>query len=358
MKKALVLVLALVCIGTVMAAAAPKVAVLDAVLSERMDPNVAIGVTEKISEELVSSGRFTVLDRTTVGQSLKEIEFQMSGMVSDEQIKKAGEQLNTRLGAAYVVVARVSQVGDTYFVTAKMIDIKTGEITAQASAEQEGKISVTLKIAQAVGKKLAGGVKEPAQEPAPVTVVEKKPVAAPAAAAVQAPKKLRNRFAVYYSQPYLDGDLEYIIDSTVTGIWYESFGFSMEWLQFVWNGLYVSAFLTGMIENVTDGIDTYSVFEPIYDVQLGVGWGIPLGRTLQVTAGVHAGFAGYSFGSYWLDYGDSYSGYVLGADIGLDWAILNTLGLCLRVDYSSGTMASDTVAESYLGLQIGVGWMY
>ena len=166
--KVLVLVLALVCMSVALAAAAPKVAVLDAVLTEKMDPNVAIGVTEKISEELVSSGRFTVLDRTTVGQSLKEIEFQMSGMVSDEQIKKAGEQLNSRLGAAFVVVARVSQVGDTYFVTAKMIDIRTGEITAQASAEQEGKLAITLKLAQAVGKKLAGGVKEMVEEPEPV----------------------------------------------------------------------------------------------------------------------------------------------------------------------------------------------
>ncbi len=162
--KALIPVLALLCLSAAAAAAAPKVAVLDAVLPEKMDVNVAIGVTEKISEELVGSGKFTVLDRTTVGQSLKEIEFQMSGMVSDEQIKKAGEQLNSRLGASFVVVSRVSQVGDTFFVTAKMIDIKTGEITAQASSEQEGKLAVTLKIAQAVGKKLAGGVREPPAE--------------------------------------------------------------------------------------------------------------------------------------------------------------------------------------------------
>ncbi|MBE3063627.1 MAG: hypothetical protein IMZ69_01250 [Spirochaetes bacterium] len=170
-QKGFIFVLAFACLSA--AAAAPKVAVLDAVLPERMDINVAIGVTEKISEELVGSGKFTVLDRTTVGQSLKETEFQMSGMVSDEQIKKAGEQLNSRLGASFVVVSRVSQIGGTYFVTAKMIDIKTGEITAQASSEQEGKVAVTLKIAQAVGKKLAGGVKEPAA--VTTEVAEKKP---------------------------------------------------------------------------------------------------------------------------------------------------------------------------------------
>ena len=141
-------------------AANPKVAVLDALLPEKMDKNVAIGVTEKISEELVASGRFMVLDRTTVAKSLEEIEFQMSGLVSDEDIRKAGNQLGSRLGAAFVVVARVSQVGDTYFISAKMIDVRTGEITAQASDESEGKIAITLKIAQNVGRKLATGARE------------------------------------------------------------------------------------------------------------------------------------------------------------------------------------------------------
>jgi hypothetical protein len=80
--------------------------ILDAVLPEKMEKDVAIGITEKISEQLVDSGKFMVLDRTSVSQSLKEIEFQMSGLVSDAEIKKAGE----RLGAAYVVVARVSLI--------------------------------------------------------------------------------------------------------------------------------------------------------------------------------------------------------------------------------------------------------
>ena len=355
-SKTLVLVLALACFCAAFAAAAPKVAVLDAVLPNGMDLNVAIGVTEKISEELVGSGRFTVLDRTTVGQSLKEIEFQMSGMVSDEQIKKAGEQLNSRLGAAFVVVSRVSQVGETFFVTAKMIDIKTGEITAQASAEQEGKLAITLKIAQAVGKKLAGGVKEPVQEIQAELAEEKKPVVKPAAAPAQASRRLRNRFSVYYSQPFIAGDLEDYIDTNYTGIWYDSFGFSMQWLQFVWKGLYVTAFLTGMQEDVTDGIYTESVFEPIYDFQLGVGWGFPIGKTLQITAGVHAGYTGYSAGSFWADYGDSYGGYGLGAELGLDWTLFGALGICLRADYTIAEF--DSIMESYLGLQVGLGWMY
>ncbi len=137
----------------------PKVAVLDAVLPKGIEMNVSVVVTEKLSEQLVKSGKYVVLDRTTVGQSLKEIEFQMSGLVSDADLKKAGAQLSTRLGASYVVVAQVSVVSGTYFVSAKMIDLKTGEITAQASDEEEGKVSVIFKIAERAGSKLAAGAR-------------------------------------------------------------------------------------------------------------------------------------------------------------------------------------------------------
>jgi hypothetical protein len=118
--KARILVAALVGVSAVAFADLAKVAVLDAILPAGMDPEVSIGVTEKISEEMVNSGKYTVLDRTTVGQSLKEIEFQMSGLVSEEAIRKAGNQLSSRLGASYVVVAQVSRMGATYFISAKL----------------------------------------------------------------------------------------------------------------------------------------------------------------------------------------------------------------------------------------------
>jgi hypothetical protein len=83
----------MLCVGLLFSALAlsaelPKVAVLDTIIPDGTDPNVAVGVTERISEELVVSGKYTVLDRTTVGQSLKEIEFQMSGLVSDADISR------------------------------------------------------------------------------------------------------------------------------------------------------------------------------------------------------------------------------------------------------------------------------
>jgi TolB-like protein len=178
--KARILVAALVGVSAVAFADLAKVAVLDAILPAGMDPEVSIGVTEKISEEMVNSGKYTVLDRTTVGQSLKEIEFQMSGLVSEEAIRKAGNQLSSRLGASYVVVAQVSRMGATYFISAKLIDISTGQIIAQASDQGGGDIDVNLTLATNVGSKLASGTMEPARTATSGSSPSAAPVPAPA----------------------------------------------------------------------------------------------------------------------------------------------------------------------------------
>ncbi len=131
----------------------PHIAVLDTILAPGMDPTVAVPVTDKIIEELVNSGKFTVIDRANVEQILQEKEFQLSsGIVRNEEVRQAGEYL----GADFVIMANASRVGSTYVISAKMIDVVTGEIAAQASTEKQGKIDVLLEIARIVGKQISG----------------------------------------------------------------------------------------------------------------------------------------------------------------------------------------------------------
>jgi TolB-like protein len=131
----------------------PHVAVLDTILASGMDPTASVPVTDKIIEELVNSGKYVVIDRANVEQILREKEFQLSsGIVRNEEVRQAGEYL----GADFVVVANASRVGSTYVISAKMIDVVTGEIDAQVSTEKQGKIDVLLEIARVVGKQIAG----------------------------------------------------------------------------------------------------------------------------------------------------------------------------------------------------------
>ena len=170
--------------------AKPQVAVLDTVLAAGMDKTVAAPITDKIIEELVNSGKYTVIDRANVEQVLREKEFQLSsGVVRNEEVRQAGEYL----GADLVAVANASRVGSTYVITAKMIDVVTGEIVAQASSEQKGAIDVVLDVARTVGRQISGQrvvvaekrAEELVQEPAKVATPAAQPVGGNAAATMQ-----------------------------------------------------------------------------------------------------------------------------------------------------------------------------
>jgi hypothetical protein len=73
-------------------------------------------------------------------------------MVSDQEVVTAGKYL----GADFVVVTKVQKVGETYFISAKMITVKTGVIASQSSSQGEGKLAVLIGLAEEVGDVLAG----------------------------------------------------------------------------------------------------------------------------------------------------------------------------------------------------------
>ena len=368
-----IIVLLLACISAAAFAAPPKVAVLDAVLPEGMEKQVAIGVTEKISEELVSSGKYTVLDRTTVGQSLKEIEFQMSGIVSDADIKKAGEQLNSRLGAAYVVVARVSQLANTFFVSAKLIDIKTGEITAQASYESEGNVAITLSVAQVVGKKLALGAKESTQIPEqePVTPVATAPAVQPSYSAAQPQDSaLHSRFNVYYTIPFDSGTaLDAMTYWTFASDSFSSIAFNLHLMQILFDGVYFSMFIGYNESDISYDISDDS-FYSIIDLQAGLGFAIPLVAGFQLYAGGLIGYSTLFLGSYWATYGpeavsegDDQSALSFGVETGADWILLDSFSLGIRFHLSDIIFDAVDIFDigqdlMSIGISFGVGFAY
>lgn len=180
------IVLILILLAPAMMFALPQVAVLDTVLSAGMDPAVRSPVTDKIVEELVKCGKYKVLDRANVAQVLKEKEFQLSsGLVGSEEIRRAGEYL----GADLVVVASASRVGSTHVITVKMIDVLSGEITAQASEEMKGTIDVLLQIARTAGQRIAGV--QVTVRPAATAATPAAAPAAPTAATADAVMKLQ-----------------------------------------------------------------------------------------------------------------------------------------------------------------------
>ena len=162
MNKAIPLAAAVVVLGVFPLFALPDIAILDTLIIGDADPGLSLVVTETVSEEFVSSGSARVLDRTTVDESLQEVEFQLSGMADESEMRKAGQLVGSRLGADYVVILQLSELGGGYYITGKLIDIRTGEIVAQESVESDDRLR---RIKSAVVKLSEGLIIEGLSDP-------------------------------------------------------------------------------------------------------------------------------------------------------------------------------------------------
>jgi basic membrane protein A len=153
MKRLLILAALVILAVSSSAQAKIKLAVLDAVVSEDIDSSAIVPVTETVIEQFVASGRYTVLDRANVDRILEELELQNSGLIDEGSAVKAGQML----GADSVAIIKVQKLEGVFFMSVKVIDVKTAEIQAQASTSRETpKLADLIEMAQATGQKASG----------------------------------------------------------------------------------------------------------------------------------------------------------------------------------------------------------
>jgi hypothetical protein len=326
----------------------PRIAVLDAIIPQNMDPSVVVPVTEKVAERLVVSGRFIVLDRANIESVLKEREFEMSGMVTDQDVVTAGKYL----GADFVVAVKVTKIADTYFISAKMINIKTGVIANQTSAQGEGKLSTLIDLASQVGEVLSGGA---------VTAVsstgEQKDISKPsgtttgstsastgAGAQPGAPKpkeKLKTHLVV--SGGFTSGVISNSSwTSDITG---SGGGFDAHMLLPLFGGL-------SAVANVDDVSFTDSVLtdytETFVDLMGGVGYALKLGAFVPFVAvkgGVTFADDSKLGSSIWSDTGGCF-----GLDLGSYFDIGKSLTVGIRYQYTDVSVDFDGVTGGTVAL--------
>ena len=102
-----------------------KVAVFDPVGD--VSQNLKIIIREELSNAVVNTLGFTVLERELINKVLAENKFQMTGHVDDGQIGELGK----KMGANYVCYASISSVGGNYYISCKMVDVMTAKIERQ-----------------------------------------------------------------------------------------------------------------------------------------------------------------------------------------------------------------------------------
>ena len=126
MKKLLILLLSALSLSVYAQTDVKKVAILETV--DKMG-NVPYGVLLQVRSSLTyaisSNAGYEGYDRVDMAAITGEQNFQRTGMVSDEQIKRLGEMT----GAAYVLIAEAAIYDDqNIIIAAKILDVETGGV--------------------------------------------------------------------------------------------------------------------------------------------------------------------------------------------------------------------------------------
>lgn len=128
MKKTLIFCFMLLSMPLVLGQTTKKVAILETVDREDVIPYaVKLIIRSNLAKAITNTPGYEAFDRTDMDAILGEQNFQRTGMVSNEQIKRLGEMT----GAAYVLVAEAVKADSrTMYIMAKLLDVETGRIEA------------------------------------------------------------------------------------------------------------------------------------------------------------------------------------------------------------------------------------
>lgn len=164
MRKAILIVLMLIFASTISAADNPAqkskakkimdnyVAVFDLEVSDGVNKSISRPLSESIRRELVSTGKYDVIDRGNMNKILGEQKFQMSGCVQGECIVEAGQLL----GVGKIIAGTVSLVGKTYYLSLSLINVETGKIEKVSEDKCKCEVDDLIDSSKRLAKKLMG----------------------------------------------------------------------------------------------------------------------------------------------------------------------------------------------------------
>jgi TolB-like protein len=344
MVKRLSMVLVLLLVVLVIAGAQDRIAVMDTVLPKGIDTGVVIPVTEKIMEEFVRSKLFIVLDRSFIAKTLSEQEFSTSDLTSGDSAKLA--TIGGFLKASYIVVSTVQKLDTRFFLSAKMIEVKSGVIMAQTSVDRDGTISVLIDMAGELGRKLvAASMGQEAPKPSGRASTQPAQSAPPAQTAPPA------RVARQPREPRPSGDRFSTASVDFgTGIFEELSGISYGASAFVPFGLWYISAGASMID-ANSGQYYQPLVNPFYftdyysdlDIFLGIGVDAMLGPVLFY-GGARVSYTSITLSV--MDYYDDllfdevFNGVGYGLEFGAD-VRFGSFAVGVRYSALSGDVTSD-----------------
>jgi hypothetical protein len=92
--------------------------------------NLSGYIIDELTSSITTDGRLVVVDRQNIQVLQSELEFQMSGDVSDETAQRIGQ----KIGAEIIISGGFSQIGDEYRLSIRAIGVETARVMLQPPA--------------------------------------------------------------------------------------------------------------------------------------------------------------------------------------------------------------------------------
>lgn len=128
-----------------------RLAIVEFQTGTGISKGLAKDISELLYTELVNTGYFTVIERSQMKSVLKEHEFQLTGIMGDT---KDAVEFGKLLQANKILTGRVTKIGKTYLINARIIDIEKGEVEFAEKVESPSKDGL-IKQTSALVKKLS-----------------------------------------------------------------------------------------------------------------------------------------------------------------------------------------------------------
>jgi TolB-like protein len=100
--------------------------------AQGVDASAVQVISDRLRSECVKTGVFTMVERGQMESILKEQGFQQSGACRNDACLVEMGQL---LGVEYLIAGNVGKVGRTYTLGLRLVDIKSGKISATANVD-------------------------------------------------------------------------------------------------------------------------------------------------------------------------------------------------------------------------------
>jgi hypothetical protein len=160
MRRIVIFSLALIFVSVTMVLAAdrPKKKLMDNYIAvfdletQDVDKKISRPLTESIRRELVTSGKYEVIDRGNMNKILGEQAFQMTGCVAGECVVEAGQLL----GVGKIITGSVSIVGKTYYLSLSLINVQSGKIEKVSEDKCRCEVDDLIDSSKVLAKKLIG----------------------------------------------------------------------------------------------------------------------------------------------------------------------------------------------------------